>query len=619
MQMFEQDLTAYHAAAGCLDALRRELENADGKDVLTAERMIDRCGKYIIFTPNFDESTRYPALAEKWFGVRGGLHVYPYRPGDPSCGKSFCDFAADDSGHLRLLFCGTDALGEGAGDVSGVILLCPAGGGQQTPAVWSVSQTMKLGTVRVQDALTACRTLCEQLAQCLADSWEQMYAAAEHCFQVYGSLEDGAGDDTLREWFRLNRSIRAGDLDGGLTDAQIEKLDRLGMRWDGTRDTAWEKRYAAAIRYFERHGDLNAPAGYVTADGVQLGAWLTQLRTARKIGLYSSYLTPEHIAELDAAGMVWDLYDFVFERNYHAAAEYYREHGDLECPVSYVDAQGIRLYDWCNYLRRQYKKLGRSLLTAEQFQMLDAIGMRWGSKHDVQWDAYFQCLTAYLKRTGNTDVGATYKEGSVPLGRWYRRQKELYAAGELRKDRADRLLSLGLELTIIDPWEAKFQLAKAYSEAHGGDLNVPDDYVVNGVWLSRWLGEMQHMGEGRRKKKLTDAQREKLESIGMVFGKVPTDQVWERHYQAVRDYAERCGTTELPNDLRDTRANLKSWLERQRRLYAEGRLSDEKIQKLMCIGALTDGSGAGTAEQLSGKLPEIQITGLPLLGNAVNE
>ena len=43
------------------------------------------------------------------------------------------------------------------------------------------------------------------------------------------------------------------------------------------------------------------------------------------------------------------------------------------------------------------------------------------------------------------------------------------------------------------------------------------NYVVDGVWLNKWLNEQKHMAEGRRKKTLTDEQRKKLESIGMVF------------------------------------------------------------------------------------------------------
>ena len=182
----------------------------------------------------------------------------------------------------------------------------------------------------------------------------------------------------------------------------------------------------------------------------------------------------------------WEDYDFVFERNYHSAHVYYQEHGDLECGSDYVDRQGIRLGAWLNYLRKQYKLRGRAVLTTEQFRLLDEIGMRWGSKHDRQWNAFYDHLAAYLERTGRSDVPANCKEGTFLLGRWFRRQRELYQAGKLREDRAEKLMSLGLQLAVEDPWEVRFRLAKAYSEDNGGRLNVPHDHVADGIWLSKW-------------------------------------------------------------------------------------------------------------------------------------
>ena len=63
----------------------------------------------------------------------------------------------------------------------------------------------------------------------------------------------------------------------------------------------------------------------------------------------------------------------------------------------------------------------------------------------------------------------------------------------------------------------KFQLARTYSEQHGGSLKMPADLIINGIWLNKWINEQRLTGEGKRKKKLTDDQRRRLESIGMVF------------------------------------------------------------------------------------------------------
>ena len=282
-----------------------------------------------------------------------------------------------------------------------------------------------------------------------------------------------------------------------------------------------------------------------------------------------------------------DARDYVFERNFHAAAEYFRRYGNLECPHNYIDASGIRLGTWINYLRGRYKKQGRSVLTDEQFRMLNAIGMRWSGKHDQQWNQYYQLLKIYVQRTGNSDVPVTWREGDVPLGRWYRRQKELFAAGKLPRERAEHLSALGMRLTTLDPWEAKFRLAKAYSESHGGSLTVPNDYVVQGVRLSKWLHEQQLLGKGGRKKKLSPEQKRKLESIGMTFGIPASGRTWEKHYQAVKSYVERTGLTEIPDDLRDSdRVNLKVWVSRQLAAAKKGLLSPEQAEKLRTIGLL---------------------------------
>ncbi len=557
-------------ATAYLEALKRALENADGLDTIFEKHMTDRHGKYIVFTPNFDSMQEYTALAKDWFGgIDKNMHIYSVYSDDPSASRSFKEFKADDSDHLRLLYC-IDALNEGVHveDVSGVILLRPtispiiykqqigralSASKTHTPVIFDIVNNIEnlysIDSVKdemrnsilyyrshegeklvvndsfeVIDKLAECRKLFEQLEGTLSSSWDTMYSVAEKYYEKHGSLdtpkryitEDGY---SLGAWLSVQRRVRAGKINGILTDEQIEKLDSLGMRWDSVYDTAWKKYFEAAKKYSELNHDLAPPASFVTEDGIRLGAWLAQLRTYRKVGMNSSYLTPERISELDKLGMVWDVYDFVFERNYHAAVSYYRENGDLDCRFDYVDKEGVKLGSWLNYLRHQYKLRGSELLTAEQFKLLDELGMRWGDKHDMQWEMYFKAFTAYQKKTGDSEPPTAYAdpETGLRLGRWIRRQKEQFLSGELREDRAARLKAAGVEFTKSDPWEKKFQLAKEYSETHNGKLNVPSDYIVNGVWLNKWLNEQKLMAEGKRKKKLTHDKLKRLESIGLVY------------------------------------------------------------------------------------------------------
>ena len=45
--------------------------------------------------------------------------------------------------------------------------------------------------------------------------------------------------------------------------------------------------------------------------------------------------------------MVWDVSDYLFEKNYAALLDYYKKkYGDLKIPVTYVTADGLELGRW---------------------------------------------------------------------------------------------------------------------------------------------------------------------------------------------------------------------------------------------------------------------------------
>ena len=94
---------------------------------------------------------------------------------------------------------------------------------------------------------------------------------------------------------------------GKLTDEQVERLNRIGMYWGNRNDRQWNEGYQEARRYFDAHGDLNIPAGYVSPDGYNLGNWVKRQRYTRHNPKKScAVLTEERIAKLDAIGMQWE-------------------------------------------------------------------------------------------------------------------------------------------------------------------------------------------------------------------------------------------------------------------------------------------------------------------------
>lgn len=125
------------------------------------------------------------------------------------------------------------------------------------------------------------------------------------------------------------RKMRHGG--GILTDAQVRRLEDIGMIWD----------------------DNNS---------------------------CSNVFTSECIKRLDNIGMVWKKSNSVWERYYNVAVEYYAEHGNIDVPAKYITKDGLKLGNWLNR-QRQIKKgnLKKSApLTEEQTERLEMLGMTWG-------------------------------------------------------------------------------------------------------------------------------------------------------------------------------------------------------------------------------------------------
>ncbi len=100
------------------------------------------------------------------------------------------------------------------------------------------------------------------------------------------------------------------------------------------------------------------------------------------------------------------------------------------------------------------------------------------------------------------------------------RQRSLYQAGKLKKDRQTELEKLGLRWSVLSStsWAAMFQSLCAYAEERrketpqGWDGNVPANYKIGALSLGRWVNRQRSF---YAKGQLKDEQVRKLEAIGL--------------------------------------------------------------------------------------------------------
>ena len=516
------------AAEQYLEELRRALEMADGLDDVFKRHMPNAHGKYIVFCANMEHMREMISLAPEWFAkVDSCPKIYSAYSSDPETSKAFADFKADQSDHLKLLFC-IDMLNEGihVDDISGVILLRPTVSPiiykQQIGRTMSVSQSddavifdvvmnianlQSVGAIqdemnaamdyyrshgegdkiiaehfKVWDELRNCRELFASLERTLSSSWDLMYALACEYHETFGNLNIPYDFVTpegyaLGKWLATQKNVRKGLAKGTLTEEQIQKLDALGINWDGLIDGRWNHKFQALCVFYEEHGDIDVPYGYVDPNGIKLYEWVRKLRNYRASSLQINYLTPERIAALDKMGMIWDKTDYVWERNYQAAVAYYQEHGSLKMPHNYKTPDGIGLFRWLKHTQDVYRDSQGVSLSSDQKTRLEALGVQLPSVREMEnkWQKAYLEARAYYEANGHLNVPLVYKtESGFSLGRWISHERTIANQNADSPTRPYSLthkylldqIGMSWERQKADSWMQYYAVAQRYYAEH---------------------------------------------------------------------------------------------------------------------------------------------------------
>lgn len=289
---------------------------------------------------------------------------------------------------------------------------------------------------------------------------------------------------------------------------------------------SWEAMYALAKDYYLEHGNLLAPAHYSTASGYSLGAWLA---TQRKVylGKVSGNLSVGQVKRLESIGMVWEgKGSAAWEEGYAAARGYYLRHGNLAVPAVYETVDGFRLGRW---IRRQ-REVHREILQRGDTSYFPDGG-------DMEGDGNSRVQTGFREPGEAGDISDVAPDARI--GRYAKRFK--------------RLEEIGMVWENGDSWEYRFHLAEEYYKKHGS-LDMPADYIVEGVWLGRWLREQRGCLAGEEstgnlnklKKSLNAEQKEKLISIGLTPEQSRKELSWRQQYGEAEEFYREHGNLCIP-------------------------------------------------------------------------
>lgn len=205
---------------------------------------------------------------------------------------------------------------------------------------------------------------------------------------------------------------------------------------------------------------------------------------------------------------------------------------------------GKALGRWVNN-QRSAKHKG-SLKLDREIKLVEA-GLKWSVLSTNSWQDMMDELRIYVQEKtrdsqqwdGNVPTNYRIKGPSTPipipiseneadddknLGRWINRQRSLYQAGKLRKDREEELEEIGLKWSVLSTtsWQSMFDTLLEYvherkleDPTNEWDGNVPANHKTDDKppkALGRWVNRQR---SAFTKNKLKEEFVDKLEAVGL--------------------------------------------------------------------------------------------------------
>lgn len=201
----------------------------------------------------------------------------------------------------------------------------------------------------------------------------------------------------------------------------------------------------------------------------------------------------------------------------------------------------------------------------------------------------YEVARAYYIDHGDLDVPSNYiTPDGVRLGPWINRQRRVRdgkVSGTLDADRIRKLDAIGMSWLDLaeERWNRNYRALLAYYERYG-DLDVPQTYVTSdGLHLGQFVKNMRFHKDTKYRKCLTPSRVVKLTEMGMIWD--VGEYRWQQSYKAAKAYYQEYGHL-VPSKRYTTPDGIKlgNWLVYQRKKYAEGNMSEERVSMLNAIG-----------------------------------
>ncbi|RKZ83353.1 MAG: hypothetical protein DRR19_19260 [Candidatus Parabeggiatoa sp. nov. 1] len=400
----------------------------------------------------------------------------------------------------------------------------------------------------------------------LATSWEKKYAMLVEYRNTYGNCNVPQGWSENKELATWVAHQRKNKQKGTLSEEYIDRLNKIGFVWNAL-ESSWNEMYEALIEYKRIHGHCNVPTRSTQKlENPQLSTWIGEQRKAKRKGR----LSEERIEKLNVIGFIWNPFKESWETKYAMLVEFVNKYG--YCDVPFKWPENPQLSEWF-FDQRKNKKRGK--LNQERIEKLEKLGFEWNPL-ETDWDEMYEKLIEYKNIHGNCNVPNKYYE-NPQLGIWVGDLRKAKKRGKLSQERIDKLNKICFVWDLLaQAWEDNFTALIEFKKIYG-HCNVPNRWDKNpklGIWVQR-------QRQNNKKGEISKERIERLNKLEFVWE--PLDTTWDEMFIALIKYKDENGHCNVQQrDLNNKQ--LGKWVHTQRKTKKDGKLSQERIEKLEKLG-----------------------------------
>lgn len=421
------------------------------------------------------------------------------------------------------------------------------------------------------------------------EKWRRNYEKLKEYFEEHGNTDIPARyvkDKPLATWV-VSQRVKYDE--GRLSDEQILLLEELKIDWDPR--NIFEEKIKAFLAYQEKYGNLLIPQG--NKEFKKEGRWVNRFRSIYNGGNANDRgdivksglgrIKKEHLDRLNEIGFVWFAGNPEWNERFEEVKQFYLANGHS----SISQSENQTLFYWSYRNRRNKEKL-----EPEQIEKLKSIEFVFDVSADKE-DNFLDNLIELQKfhDANNHFVIGNDNEEFKGLRIWLLSIRKQYRDGELETEKIEMLKSIGFnesDFTPVDKkWNVRFEELKMFFEKNN-TFAVPNlkEYRSLRLWLKYQL-------KANSENTLDQDKKEKLESIGFSFGKSylqrrtretgGVSSIWDNRIEQMQKYFQKHNTFFIPiSDTANT--SLRLWLQRAKKEYKQGTLSEPKFKSLIEIG-----------------------------------